>query len=165
MLERRRLVIIDDEPEITALFKDQLDELGIDIAAFTSSEDALKYLRTNPVHAVLSDIMMPRMNGFKLLEEIRMIHPELPVLFITGNPTSDGLLKALQLKSVDYLTKPVAREALCVAVAKAVDIGSRLESLHSTLKTLEEKHPDSRKEIQKIRRHTKQISLLKINQS
>ena len=73
-----------------------------------------------PFDLILSDIVMPLLDGFKLLEVVRDKRIEAPVVFITGRAGSASEATALQLGAADYITKPIDREVLLPRLANAL---------------------------------------------
>lgn len=109
-----KILVVDDEQDVELLFKQRFrksireGEINIDFAF--SGEDALTYLN-EPSHTdvalILSDINMPGMTGFELLEKIKNNHPTLKVMMISAYDDSAHTQKALQLGADDLLAKPI----------------------------------------------------------
>lgn len=161
----RRLLVIDDELDLLEFLKEDLADRGIDVVVADSGETALEILKNNVVHAVLSDIKMPGISGLKLLESIRMEFPELPMIFLTGNPDESGVLQALRLKSLDYISKPFELEDLRRVIDRALDIGAKQFEIEGRLTELCKLGPDAEKIVGEIRAKRRQISLLKVRKS
>jgi DNA-binding NtrC family response regulator len=71
-----------------------------------SGEKALEIIESKDVDLVLSDIRMPGMDGLELTAELRQMHPDIPVVLMTGYPSVDTAVAALRQKVSDYVTKP-----------------------------------------------------------
>lgn len=109
-----KILVVDDEQDVELLFKQRFrksireGEINIDFAF--SGEDALTYLN-EPSHTdvalILSDINMPGMTGFELLEKIKNNHPTLKVMMISAYDDEKHTQKALQLGADDLLAKPI----------------------------------------------------------
>ncbi len=117
-----RVLFVDDEPAVLDLFSRMLEGQPWEGHFCTTVEEALDYLRTQPVDTVISDIRMPDRDGFELLGEIRRNERtrNIPVIIITGD--SDRALKrhALDLGATDLLNKPVGREDLLARIRSAL---------------------------------------------
>src|SRR5882762_9723172 len=74
---------------------------------------------TGTYDCVLSDVNMPEVDGFQLVAAVRKRDPDIPVLLMTGDPSLDGAVKAIDTGAVSYITKPFGHEALASAVARA----------------------------------------------
>jgi DNA-binding response OmpR family regulator len=93
--------------------------------------DALEKIKESKPDAVLLDIMMPRMDGYEVLQHLRA-EPEtvnLPVLILTGMKTPESEVKSLELGSDDYLTKPIKREILIARLKKVLAAKKQIASV------------------------------------
>ncbi|HWQ64696.1 MAG TPA: histidine kinase dimerization/phosphoacceptor domain -containing protein [Methanospirillum sp.] len=100
------VLFIDDNKELCTLFQIYLEESG-EFSVFTcySGEEALTYLKSHPVMAVISDYDMPEMNGIDLLRQIREIYPRLPFIMLTGDDSKDTAIDALNAGADFYQNK------------------------------------------------------------
>ncbi len=104
---RERLILVDDETEIAATFRRFLLRLGYQVEAFTAPAIALEHIRADPARPdlLISDMVMPEMSGEELVNAVRALRPDLPVIFCTGyNPsgvTVTGPAPELLNKPVD----------------------------------------------------------------
>ena len=112
--EGQQILVVDDEPSITNLVCELLEEYGYRAKGLTSSIEALKYLtdHTEEFDALLTDMMMPELDGLGLIRGIRDIRPELPVIIMTGYVHHDKLEESMQEGLDHILTKPVRTESL-----------------------------------------------------
>ncbi len=105
-----RLLLVDDEVEITATLRRSLTRMGYVVEAFSSSLAALRSFETAPdrFDAVISDVVMPELDGYQLAARLRTIRPSVPILFLTGfaprMKTLDGPEPAIVVKPVDPAT-------------------------------------------------------------
>ena len=108
-----RLILVDDEPELLNLEKTILTEAGFSqiIGAASCSEARATFLSQPPDAAVL-DVMLPDGSGFTLFQELRAIHPQLPVLFLSARDEDETRLAGLGLGADDYITKPFLPQEL-----------------------------------------------------
>ncbi len=118
-----RVVVIDDEAAIRTAIARVLRRAGHDVEEFDDGRTAVLRCRQGGVDAVLSDISMPRMSGLDILRSLRASCPDTPVILMTGAPDVDTAARAVRLGAVDYLIKPVEREALESTVAHAIGLG------------------------------------------
>lgn len=105
-----KVIIVDDEWLAIKQFEMEVEELeGVElVASFCNPNDALEFLKKNPVETVLLDIEMPEMNGLVLAKKIRAIYPDIVIIFITGY--EDYALDAFKIKADYYLMKPYNKE-------------------------------------------------------
>jgi CheY-like chemotaxis protein len=114
-----RILIIDDETTVRRLLCEVLKDIGHSLIGVSSGKEALRLLRQDPVDLVITDILMPDMDG---LEITRLVHREFPTVKIIalsgGNPDIDYCEIARFLGAHDTLTKPVSVQQLRESVAK-----------------------------------------------
>jgi len=103
---RPKIVIADDEKRMIDSLKILLGNQGYDIETFLNGRDALQYLETNECDLVLMDVMMPVMNGFEALTRMKVHHPDITVIIMTGQASIDSAITALRNGAYDYLSKP-----------------------------------------------------------
>ncbi len=101
----KTILCVDDEPIIRNLCVEALEDYQVLLAA--NGLDALKILEENSVDIVLSDIMMPKLDGLELLQKIKESHPDQAVILMTGYSDRDLILKALKAGAADFITKPI----------------------------------------------------------
>jgi len=117
------VLVVDDESALVALAEESLAGLGYEPVGFTSAEQALAEVRADPARfeLVLSDEVMPGMNGTALAEHLRALRPELPVLLMSGFGGAQLQQRAQAAGVRQVLAKPLQREALARALANAVN--------------------------------------------
>jgi DNA-binding NtrC family response regulator len=108
MNESIHVVVIEDERPSRESYERVLSKIGYKVAGFAEAAPALNYLRTHrDVVLVVTDLMMPGVDGFGVLAAAREIDPEIGVLMITGHGTVESAVDAMKRGAEDYLTKPV----------------------------------------------------------
>ncbi|PLX99495.1 MAG: hybrid sensor histidine kinase/response regulator [Desulfuromonas sp.] len=117
--EGRCVLIVDDEPLIRDICKRTLDDYRVLQAA--NGSEALEILRKQPVDVVLSDIMMPDMDGLTLLQKAKELDPTQVVVMMTGFADKELVLRALRENADDFLTKPLNLVQLRTTLSKALD--------------------------------------------
>lgn len=100
-------LIVDDEPEITSLFKDYLNELGYKVHIAISAEAAQKIFFEQSIDLVLLDINMPRVSGLKLLESFKRHNPDVIIIMVSAIQDIDMVVKCIHMGAYDYLVKPI----------------------------------------------------------
>jgi len=118
-----RILIVDDQPTNRELLRAQLEPAGHRVVAAEDGVDALLILGREAVDAVLSDILMPRMDGYRLCHEIRRVERfrNLPFIFFTNTYLAPGDERlALDLGADKYLRKPASTAILLEALEKAI---------------------------------------------
>lgn len=117
---RRLIAVVDDDESILWSLGSLLESADYAVRPFASAEAFLKSKCLGEIDCLISDIDMPRVDGFELLSVARAARPRLPVVFVTGYPDT---LKLRPLAGADapvVLTKPFRGEALLAAVQRAI---------------------------------------------
>lgn len=117
-----RILVVDDEPPSLKALCDILEDQGYAVARATNGADALDQLRHASIDVVLTDLMMPGMDGVELLGEALKLDPHLVGLLMTGNGTIETAVKAMQAGALDYILKPVKRSPLLSVVSRALQV-------------------------------------------
>ncbi|MCS6326004.1 MAG: response regulator [Nitrospira sp.] len=103
---RRRLLVVDDDPDICDLLRDRLESEGFQVETAADGETALRLLADTPVDGVLLDIALPEMDGFDVLRQLRPNRPTLPVVMMTAVEALDRAMAAVEAGAQGYLLKP-----------------------------------------------------------
>ncbi len=102
----KKILIVEDEKIITNTIVALLEKMGIEYFTANNGEDALEKFKTNKFDLIFTDIFMPKMDGFKLIEEIRKIDREIPIIVISGYIDNETIRKILELGANKYIEKP-----------------------------------------------------------
>ncbi|NHZ46898.1 response regulator [Nitratidesulfovibrio liaohensis] len=114
-----RILVIDDEVPTLKMFGLLLEALGhVPLAAESGEEGLLRFDRERP-DVVLTDIKMPGIDGMDVLRALKEADPRSEVIVITGHGDTELAIEALHLDATDFINKPVRREALEHALARA----------------------------------------------
>ncbi len=119
-----RILIVDDEESIRKALRLTLTKAGYDVVEADDGEKGIEAIGAddNPlmVDVIICDIRMPKINGQEAIAFFRQQYPSVPVLVLTGYPDIQLATSLLKLGVVDYLVKPVEKDALMAAVEKAM---------------------------------------------
>ncbi|PIP41152.1 MAG: DNA-binding response regulator [Desulfobacterales bacterium CG23_combo_of_CG06-09_8_20_14_all_51_8] len=111
-----RLLLVEDDLKIAQFVSQGLREAGFAVDHAPNGEDGLHMALTEPYDVAVMDIMLPRIDGLTLIEEIRKHNIHTPVLILSAKRTVDDRVKGLQTGGDDYLTKPFAFSELLARV-------------------------------------------------
>jgi len=117
-MNKSTVLIVEDDLELLEALTTTLEINGFDYIGMDSAKDALSVLEQRSVDLVVSDINMPGMNGFELMEEIRRQYPGIPVLLMTAYGQISQAVAAMQKGAVDYMVKPFESETLVSTLEK-----------------------------------------------
>lgn len=115
-----RVLVIDDEEVVLKSLRRTLERHHHYVDLALSSSSALERLAQHDYDLVITDLMMPEMNGIELLHRMRSLNLSIPVLVITGYPSIPTALESLRLGAVDYVPKPFTRKELMTPVNRAL---------------------------------------------
>ncbi|MFS0491458.1 response regulator transcription factor [Leadbetterella byssophila] len=111
-----KILYVEDEIFLGKIVKETLESRGFEISMVTDGAHAIaEFRKFNPEVCVL-DIMLPHKNGFEIAEEIRVIDPMVPILFLTAKSQVEDVLKGFGSGGNDYLKKPFSMEELIVRI-------------------------------------------------
>jgi DNA-binding NtrC family response regulator len=141
-----KVVLIEDDTTLNRVLKRAIEK-HYSITAFTSPVSAMEYLSENSADIVVSDIRMPELTGFDVLERVKASNPETYVLLMTGESTIDESVKAIKTGAFDYIPKPVDTELLIyklqmteetISLKNTADIHSRPDSFVMASQSIKE---------------------------
>ncbi len=128
-----KILLADDDKSVRRVIQFKLEKKGYDVSAVEDGQQALDILQKDRFHLLLADIRMPKVDGIELLEQVKVIQPDLKVILITAHATVSQAVVAVKLGAFDYLTKPFEDEELFGAIEKALAF-KRLENENILLK-------------------------------
>jgi DNA-binding response OmpR family regulator len=118
-----RLLVVDDETEITDLLEEFFTSLGYHVEVAHDGADAVMLAGLRRPDAVLLDIAMPQVSGEEVLVQLQRLDSTLPVIMLTGNADEELALRLLKTGAFDYVAKPVQLDVLERIVSTAVAVG------------------------------------------
>jgi two-component system, NtrC family, sensor kinase len=118
---RTRLLIVDDESGFRETLARRLEKRGAVVNQAAGGKEALAALKQESVDVVLLDVRMPGMDGLSVLEYIRQEHPDIEVILITGNVSTQEGVAGIKAGAFDYLTKPIEIDHLITKIRQAFD--------------------------------------------
>ena len=117
-----KLLIVDDEAELMTALCEMIAAHGFDTRGFTTGEEALETLKKEDIDLVLTDLMMPGMDGIALLKEGLKVDPNLVGIVMTGQATVKTAVEAMKMGAVDYVMKPFKLRDVLAAITRAMEI-------------------------------------------
>jgi len=118
MADKEAVLIIEDDPEIQELLSLAMSKEGWKLIQAKTGEEGLDYLKKNRVNCILLDIMLPGMDGFKLLKKLKEIEicRGVPVIMTTARGEEADIITGLELGADDYVVKPYSPKVLVARV-------------------------------------------------
>jgi len=139
---KERILIVDDEEDLTLGYSRCLEKVGYEVKTANSGEDALDLIKKEIFDLVLLDIRLPQMSGIEVLKKALEIDPDLIVIMITAHGSVTSAVDAMRKGAYDYLMKGFDHDELRMVAKKALDL-YKLKREVSQLKENERKnYPD-----------------------
>ncbi len=116
-----RVWVVDDERSIRWVLERALSQEGLDVTCFEDGQSLLRSIDAMPPDAIVSDIRMPGMDGLDLLEQIKLHHPNLPVIIMTAHSDLDSAVSSIQGGAFEYIPKPFEVDEAVAVVKRDID--------------------------------------------
>lgn len=120
-MEKEKVLVVDDEEAIREVVSTLLEAQGYRCMTCENGRVALEKFRQDTFDLVLSDIVMPEMDGMKLLAELRAADPDVPVIMVTAMHDISIALEAIRAGAYDYILKPFEKDQLYLSVRRALE--------------------------------------------
>jgi two-component system, NtrC family, response regulator AtoC len=120
-MSQPHIVIVDDEEAVRQILEESLAEEGYQVTAVADGAAALAVMKDSPVQVVMTDLKMPDMDGFKLLEHVTRLDSQVACIVMTGYGTIEYAVRAMKAGAYDFITKPIRLDAVSMVVRKALE--------------------------------------------
>ena len=150
-----KIVVVDDEKIVTSAFKTLLKVEGFsDAHFFNNPEEAIKFLKSNTPDLVISDFLMPQMNGLEFLSEVNKMYPEVSKILLTGYADKENAIRAInEIGLYRYIEKPWDNADLMINIKSGIERSYLLSELRKKISELE----DAKKELEKYSHNLEQL--------
>ena len=120
MEEKKKILLVDDEEVFLKQLKDALEQSSLNLQIDTASDgiEALKKIEADRHDIVITDVKMPKMDGYSLLKEIQNRYPSTYVVIITAFGSISGAVEAMKYGAYDFLEKPFNMDTLKISLTK-----------------------------------------------
>jgi DNA-binding response OmpR family regulator len=123
------ILLLEDNKALRLIIRKGLEKAGYEVKTAENGKEGLKILNEETPDLIISDIIMPEMDGFEFLKKIRKKHPLIPFTFLTVKSNLDDYEKGYELGATDYLTKPFDVDILLEKVKKRIASGKLLKEI------------------------------------
>ncbi|MDD2199181.1 MAG: response regulator, partial [Bacteroidales bacterium] len=130
-----KILVVDDERSVRDSIKDVLEYEKHEVLLAENGKEAIDMIKDHNFDLMFCDIKMPKMDGNEVLERVRIMIPELPVIMISGHGNIDSAVKCIKMGAFDYIEKPPEYSRILVSVMNALE----KKSLETETKTLRKK--------------------------
>jgi DNA-binding NtrC family response regulator len=121
-MDKKKILIVDDDPKICETLSDILEEAGYEVFTACNGQNALEKIRFDSFNLVITDIKMPIMDGMALLKEIEKSHANIEVIVITSYGNQGQQVEATRLGAYEYLSKPLNLDQLKNIIARVLQM-------------------------------------------
>lgn len=119
--DRFKILITDDDIDLRELLTEAVRNWGYSVSVAKEGDEALKKLRMERYDMVITDLMMPGMDGLSLLQKIKELDKDILVIIITGYATIETAVKAIEAGAYDYIAKPFRLDELMIVIKNACE--------------------------------------------
>jgi two-component system NtrC family response regulator len=134
------ILVVDDEKNYLLVLSAVLEDEGYEVLTAQGGHEALEIQKSSDLDLILSDMKMPAMDGIELLENIKALDPDLPVIMMTAHGTIDKAVEAMQKGAYSYILKPFDNERLTIYVKKAVAMFQMVKENRRLRETVESQY-------------------------
>jgi two-component system copper resistance phosphate regulon response regulator CusR len=120
-----KILVVEDDRGALRFIKKGLTESGYSIDAVINGEDGLFLATNHSYDLIILDVMLPGLNGFEIISDLRKAGKETPVVFLTARDAPDDIVKGLNLGADDYLVKPFAFAELLARIKAVLRRGGK----------------------------------------
>jgi DNA-binding NtrC family response regulator len=107
-----KVLLVDDEEDFLEIMSERMTARGMEVSTCKSAEEAIDQINEENFDAIILDFMMPGMDGFQALKQIKAKRPELQIILLTGHATVEKGVEAMKMGATDFLEKPADIDAL-----------------------------------------------------
>jgi DNA-binding NtrC family response regulator len=122
-----RVLFVDDEEELVSAVVERLQLRGIESRGATTGADALRMIERETFDVVVADVKMPGLGGLEVVRHIKMLHPGLQVILLSGHGSQDDAKEGRRLGAFDYVEKPIDIEILIDILRNAAAATERVD--------------------------------------
>ena len=137
------LLIADDEPNIRRILQAIFVKDGYEVQVAENGIKALEWASANPVHLLITDLIMPDMNGVELIQKVKQKHPSAVAIVITAYATIKTCVDAMRYGASDYITKPFDMDEIRAVVKRAVSRAAESQAMAAGTGKTSSKAPPS----------------------
>ncbi len=130
--KKNKALVLDDDPGVLAVLGGYMKAFDFDVETTENPRTALELCRRNRYDIIMSDLVMPQMNGLEFLQEVRQADSDAAFIMITGYPSIESAVEAIRRGAHDYITKPFRIEEVKLKIDRALlekNLKTRLRNL------------------------------------
>lgn len=121
LVDAFNVLLVDDEADFLETLLKRMKKRNVNVKGVKSGEEALEFLKQNPVDVVVLDVKMPGIDGIQTLREIKKTYPLIEAIMLTGHASLEVAIEGMELGAFDYLMKPIDIDDLLYKVQDAYE--------------------------------------------
>lgn len=139
VMKNSMILIVDDEQMVTSAFRTLLKMEGYtNCKAFNNTIEAVEFLKGNKPDIIISDFIMPEMNGLEFLSEAKKLYPDVSKILLTGYADKENAIRAInEIGLYKYIEKPWDNDDLIITIQNGIERSNLLDKLHEKIDELE----------------------------
>jgi two-component system, OmpR family, alkaline phosphatase synthesis response regulator PhoP len=129
MTDKKRILVVDDEPDFCSIVQGQLEKEGFDVELAYNGVEGMEKVQANPPDAIVLDVMMPEKDGYEMCKELKADNDlcEIPVLLLTAvashvTSTRYSHADGMSTEADDYIAKPASAEAISQSIRQMLNM-------------------------------------------
>lgn len=111
-----KLLLVEDDDALRYIIKDNLERNNYDVDTAENGESAINLFEENTYNLIVLDVMLPKIDGFKVAEHIRKYNEQVPIIFLTARSMTEDKITGLTIGGDDYISKPFSLEELLLKI-------------------------------------------------
>lgn len=116
MSDSVKLLLVEDDEALRFIVKDNLEQNNYEVDVAPNGQEAIELFDANNYHLIILDVMLPKVDGFKVAEYIREKNEQVPIIFLTARSMTEDKIKGLSIGGDDYIPKPFSMEELLLKI-------------------------------------------------
>lgn len=142
--EKQTIVLVDDEEMVLTSISSFLElETNYEVKSFLSAAEALRYIKENETHLIISDYLMPEMDGISFLSKAREIRPEATRIILTGYADKENAIKAINdVGLFQYIEKPWDNEDILIIIRNGLEKQALMRKLDEKVRQINKAYDD-----------------------
>jgi DNA-binding NtrC family response regulator len=120
-MDKKSILIVEDDPNVGESLRHLFKKKGFSISLASNGKEALHLFRQHNADLIITDVVMPKMDGIELLETIKSLKPETEVIVISAQGTIEKAVQAMKLGAFDFIEKPINPRVIALLVERALE--------------------------------------------
>lgn len=147
-----KLLLVEDDDALRFIVKDNLEQNDYLVDIAENGQEAIELFERNEYHLIILDVMLPKIDGFKVAETIRSLDENIPIIFLTARSMTEDKITGLTIGGDDYITKPFSMEELLLKI--------RIFLKRSNVPSFEKINPNAPKKIGRFLFYPEELTLM-----